>query len=77
MPLWSKPATELAAAVRTGEVSALDVVDDHLARIAEVNPYLNAVTQLLADRARAAARETDRRRARARNWVRSRACRSP
>ncbi|MFF7991564.1 amidase [Kitasatospora xanthocidica] len=63
MPLWSKPATELAAAVRTGEVSALDVVDSHLDRIAEVNPYLNAVTRLLADRARAAARDTDRRRA--------------
>ncbi|GHF51806.1 indoleacetamide hydrolase [Kitasatospora xanthocidica] len=63
MPLWSKPATELAAAVRTGEVSALDVVDSHLDRIAEVNPHLNAVTRLLADRARAAARDTDRRRA--------------
>ncbi|RKT10966.1 amidase [Streptomyces sp. 1114.5] len=63
MPLWSKPATELATAVRSGEVSALDVVDSHLARIAEVNPHLNAVTQLLADRARADARDTDRRRA--------------
>ncbi|MFG2916753.1 amidase [Kitasatospora sp. NPDC048298] len=63
MPLWSRPATELAAAVRTGEASALDVVDSHLARIAEVNPDLNAVTQLLADRAREAARDTDRRRA--------------
>ncbi|WP_030060969.1 MULTISPECIES: amidase [Streptomyces] len=63
MPLWSKPATELAAAVRNGDASALDVVDSHLARIAEVNPHLNAVTQLLADRARAAARDTDRRRA--------------
>ncbi|MFE4971526.1 amidase [Kitasatospora sp. NPDC056651] len=63
MPLWSKPATELAAAVRAGEVSALDVTDSHLDRIAEVNPELNAVTQLLADRAREAARDTDRRRA--------------
>ncbi|MBD0670140.1 amidase [Streptomyces sp. CBMA156] len=63
MPLWSRPATELAAAVRTGEVSALDVMDSHLARIAEVNPHLNAVTRLLADRARAAALDTDRRRA--------------
>lgn len=63
MPLWSKPATELAAAVRKGEVSALDVVDSHLDRIAEVNPHLNAVTRLLADGARAAARDTDRRRA--------------
>ncbi|MGW3183652.1 amidase [Kitasatospora sp. NPDC001119] len=63
MSLWSKPATELAAAVRGGEVSALEVMDSHLARIDEVNPRLNAVTQLLADRARAAARDTDRRRA--------------
>ncbi|MFI8459216.1 amidase [Kitasatospora sp. NPDC085464] len=63
MPLWNRTATELAAAVRAGEVSALDVVDSHLDRIAEVNPHLNAVTQLLADRAREAARHTDRRRA--------------
>ncbi|WP_316527197.1 amidase [Kitasatospora brasiliensis] len=63
MPLWSKPATEIAAAVRAGEVSALDVMDSHLARIAEVNPHLNAVTQLLADRARADAQDIDRRRA--------------
>ncbi|MFJ8625183.1 amidase [Kitasatospora sp. NPDC093550] len=61
MPLWSKPATALAAAVRTGAVSALEVVDSHLDRIAEVNPHLNAVTRLLADEARAAARHTDRR----------------
>ncbi|MGW1176041.1 amidase [Kitasatospora sp. NPDC002543] len=63
MPVWSRTATELATAVRAGEVSALDVVDGHLARIAEVNPRLNAVTQLLADSARSAARDTDRRRA--------------
>ncbi|MFF4382994.1 amidase [Kitasatospora sp. NPDC001547] len=63
MPLWSKPATELAAAVRSGAVTALDVVDSHLDRIAEVNPGLNAVTQLLAERARADARQLDRRRA--------------
>ncbi|MER7580332.1 amidase [Kitasatospora sp. NPDC097691] len=61
MPLWSRTATELAAAVRAGDVSALDVIDSHLDRIAEVNPHLNAVTQLLADRAREAARHTDRR----------------
>ncbi|MFD8751307.1 amidase [Kitasatospora sp. NPDC059577] len=61
--MWSKPAAELAAAVRAGDVSALDVIDSHLDRIAEVNPRLNAVTQLLADRARDAARHTDRRRA--------------
>ncbi|HJD82071.1 MAG TPA: indole acetimide hydrolase [Kitasatospora aureofaciens] len=57
--MWKLSATAIAAAVRGGEVSAREVVDAHLARIAEVNPRVNAVTQLLADRARAAARETD------------------
>ncbi|MFH9350363.1 amidase [Kitasatospora sp. NPDC017646] len=61
--MWKLPATAIAAAVRGGEVSAREVVDAHLDRIAEVNPRVNAVTQLLADRARAAAQETDRARA--------------
>lgn len=63
MLLWKLPAAALAAAVRSGEVSAREVVDAHLDRIAEVNPQVNAVTQLLADQARAAAEDTDRRRA--------------
>ncbi|KJS56398.1 amidase [Streptomyces rubellomurinus] len=63
MQLWQRTAGALAAAVRTGEVSAVEVVDSHLDRIAEVNPQVNAVTQLLAERARAAAEDTDRRRA--------------
>jgi len=54
---WS--ATRLAAAIRAQEVSALEVVDAHLARIAAVNPALNAVVQLAADRARAEARRAD------------------
>ncbi|MFF0393935.1 amidase [Kitasatospora sp. NPDC004615] len=61
--MWKLSAAELAAAVRSGEASALDVVDAHLDRIAEVNPRVNAITQLLADRARAEARLLDRRRA--------------
>ncbi|WP_374223073.1 amidase [Streptomyces sp. FH025] len=61
--MWKLPATTIAAAVRSGQVSALEVVNAHLARIAEVNPQVNAVTQLLADRARAQAEATDRRRA--------------
>ncbi|MCS0638379.1 amidase [Streptomyces sp. LP05-1] len=61
--LWRLTATEQAAAVRSGEVSAVELVDSHLERIAEVNPRINAVTQLLAERARAAAAGTDRRRA--------------
>ncbi|HEX7308722.1 amidase [Lentzea sp.] len=61
--LWARTATAQAEAVRTGEVSAADLVGSHLDRIAEVNPRVNAVTQLLAGRALAAAQETDRRRA--------------
>lgn len=61
--LWKMTATAQAAAVRNGDVSAVELVDSHLERIAAVNPQVNAVTQLLADRARDAAADTDRRRA--------------
>ncbi|WP_228990195.1 amidase [Streptomyces sp. DH8] len=61
--LWKMPAAAQAEAVRTAEVSAVELVDSHLERIAEVNPRVNAVTQLLAEGARAAAARTDRRRA--------------
>ncbi|MFG2226445.1 amidase [Streptomyces sp. NPDC048644] len=61
--LWRLPAHEQAAAVRDGAVTAAELVDGHLERIAEVNPAVNAVTQLLAGQARADAAETDRRRA--------------
>ncbi|MFD7919868.1 amidase [Streptomyces sp. NPDC059740] len=61
-PLWRMPAAAQADAVRSGSVSAAALVDSHLERIAEVNPQVNAVTQLLAGRARRAAEETDRRR---------------
>ncbi|GAB2607568.1 amidase family protein [Streptomyces capparidis] len=61
--LWRMPAADQAEAVRSGEVSAAELVESHLDRIAEVNPRVNAVTQLMADRAREAAARTDRRRA--------------
>ncbi|KOG50285.1 amidase [Streptomyces decoyicus] len=61
--LWKMTARAQARAVRTGEVSALELVDAHLARIAEVNPAVNAVTQLLAEQSRGEAAEIDRRRA--------------
>ena len=60
---WNRSALELAALVARGEVSALEVVDDHFRRIAAVNPSVNAITNVLSDSARQAARETDRRRA--------------
>ncbi|WP_030716833.1 amidase [Streptomyces sp. NRRL S-237] len=61
--LWRMSAAAQAEAVRGGEVSAVELVDSHLDRIAAVNPRVNAVTQLLAERARAAAAQLDRRRA--------------
>src|SRR3954451_505507 len=60
---WNRSALELVALVARGEVSALEVVDDHLLRIAAVNPSVNAITDVLSGSARQAARETDRRRA--------------
>ena len=61
--LWAMTAADQAQAVRGGEISAVELVDSHLERIAEVNPQVNAVTQLLAERAREAAAHTDQRRA--------------
>lgn len=60
--LWRRSATELAATIASGEASAVEVIDAHLARIEAVNPHLNAVVRLLADEARVAAAEVDRRR---------------
>ncbi|MFW6725161.1 amidase [Streptomyces sp. MAR4 CNY-716] len=60
--LWRMTAAEQAEAVRGGHVSAVELVGSHLDRIAEVNPKVNAVTQLLAERAHEAAARTDRRR---------------
>jgi len=58
---WS--ARTLAERLRRGEVSAVDAVEAHLARIDEVNPRLNAVVVTRRDEAVAEAREADRRRA--------------
>jgi amidase len=60
--LWQRGATELAAAIRSGEVSSREVVDAHLDRIEKVNGEVNAVVIVLADQARAEADEADRRR---------------
>lgn len=61
--MWAMTAADQAAAVRSSEISAVDLVDSHLERIACVNPRVNAVTQLMAERAREEAARTDRRRA--------------
>ena len=52
-------AKSMAQAVRDKEVSAVELVEAHLGRIEEVNSALNAVVQLVAERARAEAVEAD------------------
>ena len=57
--LWQRGALALATAIRTREVSSREVLEAHLARVAEVNPYVRAITEVLADPARAAADAAD------------------
>ena len=52
-------ATELARRIRAREVSVTEVVQAHLAQIERVNPKVNAVVTLTAERALAEAREKD------------------
>jgi len=56
-------AAQIAAAIRDGEVTAAEVTDAHLARIAEVDPRIRAFLHVAADQARAAATAVDQRRA--------------
>jgi len=57
----SRPsATELAAAVRSGERRAVDVLEEHLARIAEREGELHAFNLVTEAEARAAAEAVDR-----------------
>lgn len=58
---WNQSsAWEIAAAVRSGEVSALEVVEASLQAIRERNGQLNCFTAVLSDEARHRARQCDR-----------------
>lgn len=59
--IWRWDATETTRAVSSGVVSAVEVLEATLERIAEVNGSLNAVVELDEDASRAAATEADRR----------------
>ncbi|UDY37117.1 Asp-tRNA(Asn)/Glu-tRNA(Gln) amidotransferase subunit GatA [Dermatobacter hominis] len=56
-----RSASDIAAGVRTGELSALEVLDDHLARIALRESEIHAFNHLTEEAARAAAADIDRR----------------
>ncbi|HUR02257.1 MAG TPA: amidase [Nonomuraea sp.] len=58
--LWELTAGELARLIGAREVSSCEVVQAHLARIAEVNPHINAITVVLDEQALEAADAADR-----------------
>src|SRR5258708_35506625 len=62
--LTTLSASELAARIRAGQLSAVEAVEAYIARIEAVNPKINAVVIKLYDAARAEARAADERRAR-------------
>lgn len=61
MDFWGTSVVELAASVRAKEVSAREVVDHALDRIAALDGVINAFSQVDGDAARADAAEVDRR----------------
>src|SRR5256714_12157060 len=60
--------TQIAAAIRAGDVSATQVLEAHLAQIEKTNSKLNAVITMDAERARERAREADEALARGQVW---------
>jgi amidase len=65
--LCTLTATELARRIRQKQVSARDVMSAHLARIERVNPKINAIVTLVADRAMADAAKADEQQAHGRS----------
>ncbi len=57
--IWKRSATDLAAGIRSKDLSANEVLDAHLARIDEANPDINAIVTLSEDVARAQADAVD------------------
>src|SRR5438309_57499 len=57
-------ASDLASRIRRKQVSAREVMAAHLARIERVNPKINAIVTLVADRAMADAAKADEQQAR-------------
>ena len=66
--LTSASATQLSRMIRDRSASASEVVEEHLARIEQLNPHLNAVVQVLTEPALRRAREADRATALGRSW---------
>ncbi len=58
--IWKWDAVDVAAGVRAGKISAREATESVLARIAEVNPKINAIAHVLEEEALAAADAADR-----------------
>src|SRR5689334_10293665 len=57
--LWRASASDLAQAIRNKTVSSREVVQAYLARIEQVNPRVNAITEVLAEQALSMAQQAD------------------
>src|SRR5205814_9216787 len=68
MDIVFSSTTQLAAAIRAGQVSAVEVLEAHLTQIDKHNPALNAIITIDAERARERAREADEALARGEVW---------
>lgn len=55
----SAGASEIASRISSGETTAREVIETTLARIASINPKVNAFTDITAERARQAADAVD------------------
>src|SRR3954470_14823423 len=59
-PVWQWTALQTAAAIRSGAISSIEVVEAHIARMRDVNPRLNAVVVDLSEEALKAAKAADK-----------------
>ena len=62
-PIWHWSALETAAAIRSGAISSIEVIEAHIERMRAVNPKLNAVVVDLSEEALKAAKASDKARA--------------
>src|SRR5438045_2678544 len=68
MDIVFSSTTQLAAAIRAGHISAVEVLEAHLAQIDKHNPALNAIVTMDAERAYERARQADQALARGEVW---------
>src|SRR5205814_10271507 len=68
MDIVFSSTTQLAAAIRAGHISAVEVLEAHLTQIDKHNPSLNAIITIDVEQARQQARAADEALARGQVW---------